>query len=369
MTLPPFHIKGRPPRTIAVLRALQLGDLLCTVPALRSLRAACPEAHIALIGLPWAREFVARYAGYVDEFIEFPGFPGLPERTVETQAIPAFLTSMQQRHFDLVLQLHGSGHYTNEIVMLLGAGMTAGFYQPPEYCPDEDLFMAYPDELPEVLRHLALLRHLGMPTQGEDLEFPLTDADREAFVAMREAASLTPKTFVCVHPGGRGHNRRWAPESFGIVADRLAREGYDIVMTGTAEERDIVKAAIAAMQSEVINLVGRTNLGTMGMLLSRARLLLANDTGVSHLAAALKVPSVILCVGSDPNRWSPLDRHQHRVLSGRMTTIDSVLAELHDILDTPEKPITATLGHSHMPLPMNNSDALVARNHQYLTGI
>ncbi|MEX5218806.1 MAG: glycosyltransferase family 9 protein [Nitrospira sp.] len=364
-----FQLNGRSPRTIAVLRALQLGDLLCTVPALRSLRASCPEAHIALIGLPWAREFAARYANYVDEFIEFPGFPGLPERAVKTESIPAFLTSMQQRRFDLVLQLHGSGHYTNEIVMLLGGSSTAGFYRPPEYCPDRDLFMAYPDGLPEVLRHLELLRHLGIPEQGQDLEFPLTDADRAAFAGLRAAAGLAPESFVCVHPGGRGHDRRWAPESFGIVADRLAREGYSIVMTGTAEERDIVKATVAAMQSDVINLVGQTDLGTMGVLLSRARLLLANDTGVSHLAAALKVPSVILCVGSDPNRWSPLDRHHHRVLSGGMATVDSVLAELRDVLDGPDKPITATFGHSPAPLPMSNSDALVARSHQYLTGI
>ena len=51
------------------------------------------------------------------------------------------------------------------------------------------------------------------------------------------------------------------------------------------------------------------------------------------------------------------------------STVDSVLAELRDVLDGPDKPITATFGHSPAPLPMNNSDALVARNHQYLTGI
>jgi ADP-heptose:LPS heptosyltransferase len=365
----PLLIKGRIPHSIAVLRALQLGDLLCTVPALRSLRAACPETHITLIGLPWARTFVSRYGRYVDELVEFPGFPGLPERPVETAAVPSFLAAMQQRHFDLVLQLHGNGHYSNEIASLLGGHMVAGYFEPPEYCPDPDLFMPYPDGLPEVLRHLELLRHLGIPAEDTELEFPLTAEDHAAFARLRDVASLAPGTFVCVHPGGRGRNRRWAPQHFGVAADRLAREGYEVVITGTAEERDIVEAMTASMQSSPINVAGRTDLGAMAVLLSRAKLLLANDTGVSHLAAALKVPSIIVCIGSDPNRWSPLDRHQHRVLSGDMTSIESVLDELHDVLSFSDKPMAVTLGHSHVSLPMTNSESLVARNHQYLTGI
>jgi ADP-heptose:LPS heptosyltransferase len=364
-----ISIKGKVPRNIAVLRALQLGDLLCTVPALRSLRAACPDAHITLIGLPWARDFVSRFACYVDELVEFPGFPGLPERYVETAAVPSFLAAMQQRRFDLVLQLHGNGHYTNEVASLFNGDMTAGFFQPPDFCPDPDLFIPYPDGLPEVLRHLELLHHLGIPTAETELEFPLTPEDHTAFARLQDVASLDAGSFVCVHPGGRGQDRRWAPLSFGIVADRLARAGYDIVITGTADEQDIVEAVLASMQSRAVNLAGRTDLGTMGILLSRAKLLLANDTGASHLAAALRVPSVIVCIGSDPKRWSPLDRHCHRVLSGNMTSIESVFEELRDVLTMHEKPLAVTLGHSHVPLPITNSESLVARNHQYLTGI
>ena len=76
------------PRRIAVFRALQLGDLLCSVPALRALRTALPDAHMTLIGLPWAHAFAARYADLIDAFEAFPGARGFPEQP-EDESGPA----------------------------------------------------------------------------------------------------------------------------------------------------------------------------------------------------------------------------------------------------------------------------------------
>lgn len=112
------------PQRVVLVRALVLGDMLCAVPAFRALRKALPKAHVLLVGLPWARDFAARFSAYLDGFLEFPGFPGLTERSPNLGQIPGFLQTAQQARFDLAIQLHGNGLLTNPLTTLLGAGRT-----------------------------------------------------------------------------------------------------------------------------------------------------------------------------------------------------------------------------------------------------
>ncbi len=322
------------PRRIAVFRALQLGDMLCAVPALCAWRAAYRCAEIVLIGLPWAESFAARFAHLVDGFRAFPGYPGLPEQAANFREVPPFLAAMQRERFDLAIQLHGNGTITNPLVALFGARATAGFLQPGQYCVDRARFIPYPDDVHEIRRHLRLLAALNIMPQGEHLEFPVRDRDRYAMRQLLAAHGLTGTDYVCLHPGSRSA-RRLSVEQFAAVGDALARDGLPVVLTGTAQEAELTRALASGMRQPPVDLAGQTDLGSAAALLEAARLLVCNNTGVSHLAAALRVPSVVFIENTtEVARWAPLDTARHRSICGAAAaTCDAVLAHCRDLLD------------------------------------
>lgn len=298
---------------VAVFRALQLGDLLCAVPALRALRAGMPGARVDLVGLPWARGFAERFSAYVDGFIEFPGFPGLPECEPDIPALPAFLSAMQAREYDLVLQLHGDGRLTNSIVALFDAQAYAGTALPDAYRPHPGTFIAPVHGRHEIQRNLAVVRALGIPAEDEELELPITPPERAECAAFMQEHGLVRGGYACVHPGGRSPWRRWPAEQFAAVVEGLTERGLRVVVTGTEEERDVAGAVVGPFGTAV-TAAGRTSLGGVAALIEGSRLLICNDTGVSHVACAVGTPSVVLVTNSEPSRWAPLDRQMHRVL-------------------------------------------------------
>lgn len=320
---------------IVVLRALQLGDLLCAVPAFRALRKAYPAATISLVGLPWSQEFARRFGAYLDGWIEFPGFPGLPEREPEIRRIPHFLLEMQQLGSDLAVQMQGSGSVANPLVALFGAKAYAGFTEPGGYHPQPGRFLAYPDEGSEVHRLLRLAGHLGAAPDGDRLEFPLEESDLKEREALQQQYGFRTGEYAVLHAGARAEGRRWPAERFAAAGDGLARRGLQVVLTGSAAEIPWVRQVLSRMQERALDLSGQTSLGGAGALVAGARLVVCNDTGISHLAAALQTPSVVLFSASEVGRWAPLDRSLHRVLGGEggaAVPPEAVLAEVDALL-------------------------------------
>ena len=162
---------------------------------------------------------------------------------------------------------------------------------------------------------IALTDFLGLPRAGDRLEFPLDDDERAEALDLLEHHHVTPGRFVCVHPGARLYTRRWPPEYFAVVAQEIAQRGFRVVLTGSSEEALLTRRVARALPpGAVVDLAGHTRLGIFAAMLAQARLLVSNDTGVSHVAAALGVPSIVVSCGADPRRFAPLDHALHEVL-------------------------------------------------------
>ena len=217
--------------------------------------------------------------------------------------VQRFLFEAQHKRFDLAIQLHGSGALSNPITASLGALQHAGFFLPGAYCPDPNLFLPWKEGEHEVARYLSLLRFLGARADDASLEFPLREADYQSLAA--SGPLPPPGSYVCVHAGARDASLRWPGARVARVADALAGEGWHVVITGSAFERPVIDELLKHTSAPMIDMSGRTTLGALAALLAGARMVLCNDSGVSHLAAALATPSVVPCCASDPARWAP----------------------------------------------------------------
>lgn len=306
MKLPPEEIK-----TIAIFRALQLGDLLCSVPTWRAIREAYPLARISLIGLDGMKELVERYPQFIDEFIPFPGYPGLPEQPFDEVKFQFFSNSMKDRAFDLMLQLQGNGNIVNQMLAQFNPKYLAGFCQTSSL--SDNLMLHYPNFGQEITRHLALIKHLGITgSENTKIEFDIPECD---FIALQSLnLGLKKKQYVCIHPGSRGSWRQWPIFYFAQMADLCADCGYEVVITGTTNELELAKKVVNFSRNPALICAGKTNLGTAAALIKNSKLLIANCTGVSHLAAALETPSVIISMDGEPERWAPLNNKLHRTI-------------------------------------------------------
>ncbi|MFG3678792.1 glycosyltransferase family 9 protein [Micromonospora chalcea] len=301
---------------IAVLRANALGDFIFVLPALDALRSAYPSAEIVLLGAPWHAALWRDRPGPVDRVLVVPAVPGIrdPGAGEEPEDVAEFLAAARAERFDLALQVHGGGANSNPLVAGLGARVTAGLRA--EDAPPLDRWLRYVYYQHEVIRYLEVAALVGAPATTITPSLAVTAADRDEATAV-----LGPQTRprVALHPGATDTRRRWPPECFAEVARELTGDGYEVLVTGTPAEQETVDAVVAAAGVPVRPQVGTLSLGALAAAYADCALVVSNDTGPLHLAAAVGAPTVgVFWVGNLINGASPL-RGRHRPIAAWTT--------------------------------------------------
>jgi ADP-heptose:LPS heptosyltransferase len=261
--------------SILILRALGLGDLLTAVPALRALRRAHPDERTVLAAPKELADLVPLIDA-VDELLPTPRlgqlhWPGPPPR--------------------LAVNMHGAGPQSIADLIAQRPGRILT-HRHPAY-PDP-AGLAWRGDVHEVDRWCRLVEYAGMRADRDDLGLPVPPG-----------AAPAPGAIV-LHPGAAYPARRWPPERYAKVASALSAAGHRVVVTGTAQERELAAeiAGSAGLPDSAI-LAGRTGLAELAALVAGAALVVCGDTGIGHLATAFGTPSVLLFGPTPPRLWGP----------------------------------------------------------------
>jgi ADP-heptose:LPS heptosyltransferase len=277
-----------PPQLVA-LRPLGLGDLLTGLPALRGLRAAFPE-HRLVLAAPSALAPLARLCGAVDDVVDT-----LPLRRLDPCLDDA----------DIAVDLHGKGPESHRVIIAARPRRLLAFANAK--VPETSRMPAWKADEHEVRRWCRLLVESGIHADPRalDLEAPA-----------RPTAVLAARGATVVHPGAASAARRWPPDRYAAVARAELRRGRPVVVTGGPHEVALAGAvASAAGLPGSAVLAGRTTLLDLGAVVASAGRVVCGDTGVAHLATAVRTPSVVLFGPTAPALWGPPpDRPWHRAL-------------------------------------------------------
>lgn len=302
-------------RRILAVRLDNLGDVLMTSPALRALRQAPSPRHIALLAAG-SGAAAARRVPEIDEVLEI-ACPWMPGGTPVPEDFWEVLLRIRAGRYDAAVIFTSYSQSPLPAALLC---WQAGIPLRLAHCRENPYHLLShwvadpePHELlrHEVRRQLDLVGSVGCFTEDERLSFRVDAADMESAMGKLTAAGIDPlQPRIVLHPGASAASRRYPTERFiealqVFIDARAAIHSQDalrIVITGSAEEAEACEAVRDGLRaiSPVVSLAGRLSLGELGATLASASLLIANNTGPVHIAAALGTPVVDIYALTNP---------------------------------------------------------------------
>lgn len=294
---------------IAVLRGGGLGDLLFAIPAIAALKAAYPGADVTLLGTPIHEQVVSATVGPIDRVRILPYSEGVRPGDEDPAGLERFFAEIRAERFDLAVQLHGGGRYSNPFLLRLGARHTVGTRTVDAASLERTVPYLYYQHEP--LRALEVAGFAGAPPV--DLEARLApSASLDEDLVSNEAEAL-----VVIHPGATDPRRRWPAERFAELAAACAADGCQVLIVGDSSEQPLAEriTELAAVSSPgmVRSVAGRLDVSGLAALLARCTVMVANDSGPRHLAQALGAPTVGIYWAGNVINAGALGRSLHRV--------------------------------------------------------
>jgi heptosyltransferase-2 len=299
---------------VVVRGANWVGDAVMTVPALRELRRVLPGAHITLATRAWA-ESVFEGADFIDDILVLGQSGGKPA------AVFRDARQWRARRFDLALL------FPNAFAPALSAALARVPVRLGYATQGRGRLLTQRVEVPgwrgarhEVFYYLNLVAELerklyggsSVETREPRLELAVSESSaRDASRLLREHGARAHMPIVALCPGSTNSRaKRWPAARFAAVADMLSeRAGAEVVLIGAGEESEVSEEVARLMRTRPAVLTGRTSLSQTAAVLKASNLLVTNDTGPAHVAAAVGCPVVVVFGPTNPlttRPYSPL---------------------------------------------------------------
>ena len=303
-------------KNILITKPSSLGDIVLALPALRALRMSFPEAKISWLIRPEFAQLIENHP-HLDEIIRFdrkflgkawfhPGAFG---------ALMSLIRKLRRSRFDVVFDFQGLFR-TASLAWLSGCKLRFGMANAREFAT-----IFYTHKVPQDIEcihmvdyYLKIIQAAGASDFGVEFVFPQNPAAEDSVGRLLASQGIQDNYAVLI--SGSVHQEKcWPPERFAQLADKISQQyGLSIVATGSASEAGIVEKVKEKANVPIASLAGQTSLSELVALLKRAKLVVGNDTGPGHIAAALGVPLVLMFGRANPIRLEPY-RRKHCVMA------------------------------------------------------
>ena len=293
-------------KNILVIKLRGIGDVLLSVPALRAVRKAYPDARLSFMTEQNGGE-VLRGQPMLDEIIVLDRSSGWLEYL-------RFVREIRKRKFDMVIDLFGNPR-TAVLTFMTGARARVGLtwrlrrhaYNIACEGPAQVCYA--------VEANFHVIRQIGIQALDRTFRLFLGEHDRQPAAEFLKSINAGNKRIVGLNPGGSWQTKQWQAEKFAELAEHLASE-YTVLLLGGPAEQKIVEEILKQVRKKVYA-VPVMGLRPTAALIENLDLLITVDGALKHIAVAAEIPSITLFGPTNPVAWHPQENPKHRAIFNR----------------------------------------------------
>jgi heptosyltransferase-2 len=264
------------PRRVLVIQTAFLGDIVLTIPLIRSLKKYRPEIELFFLTTPVGKSLLEDQHN-IDKIIVYD------KKGKDKGSVSLFrkIKEIKTYHIDTVLSPHRSFR-SGIIAMFSGAGNRVG-YNLPYLIPFYNVRLKRHKDMHEIDRILSLLNPLNLKLSADD-----------RYPSLRTKNTIREKGVIGIAPGSVWGTKQWTEEGYAGLIRKLHEKGYGIVLIGSSSDKMIADRIKAIAGVELNDMTGKTDLKGLVELLSNLTLLVTNDNGAMQVAQAVNTPIVAI---------------------------------------------------------------------------